>query len=150
MSAFVSHVIQSLKSDPNAWELQEFETITWKRCDRLHPDAEKRWCKKGQHDDYDVYPSRRYWHWARPVSKFSFRLKHDDKKTVLLDADASDFTGWVIEKPTHVNIGWWASRRLSKAVRQWREYMLSHSLTKNSLDQKLLAEAYKELEEDVG
>jgi hypothetical protein len=148
VSPTVQHIIDSLESNPNVWTLHESkEFVKLIKCDKDHPDAQ-----------YDCAHWRAYnygWrnyveYYQRPVYRFVHKLQHMNGSVVLIDHDATDYGGWVVEKPRHTAITKYDSDCLSKAVKKWREQAVLNELTKNNEKDKELKEALAEIEEELG
>ena len=140
---FVEHIIQSLASDPESWTLEESkEKESWEVCASNHPEAQE---SANKHWNGSTYVKG----YVRPVWRAVFYLKHAGGTISLYDRDAKNYDGWVIDVPRHAPISNADSVKLSKAVKQWREFMLAHDLSKNTPEQKLLSEAMKELDNHI-
>jgi hypothetical protein len=130
---FVDNIVKSLREQPEAWTLDEFEWFVWKECDYYDPDKEP-----------NGHPTiRGSW---KKISHKGLRLTHRSGDVVLLDNDALDYKGWTIEKPAHIHIGFWARRRLWKAVKAWRGDNLQKVLAGDQT--KALEAALHELEQE--
>lgn len=141
---FIRHIVDSLKSNPSAWSLDEIREVASNvECAEDHPDAIKSKKRK-----YDNYYSLVDW-WYRPVFKYIFRLKHTSGAIIIKDEDATTYNGWVIEHPRHTVTSKEDSDLLSEAVKEWREYMVLHELTKHTPEKKALDEAMAELESEM-
>ena len=137
---FCAHIIASLAAHPDDWKLTETRTQTgWREGAAADEGAEKltepRW-------NGSTYVAQ----YRRPTWQPALQLAHAGGDITLRDPDASNYAGWVIEKPAHVLTPKADSKLLSEAVKQWREGRVAVALSASVADQKQIDEAMRELD----
>jgi len=137
---FCAHIIASLTAHPDDWKLTETRTQTgWESGNAEDEGAQKlnetRWNGSSYVGLY-----------RRPTWQPALQLAHAGGDITLRDPDASNYAGWVIEKPAHVLTSKADSKLLSEAVKQWREGRVAAALSASVADQKQIDEAMRELE----
>jgi hypothetical protein len=137
---FCAHIIASLAAHPDDWKLVETRTqIGWESCKAGAEEAEKSDETRWNGSTYVAL-------YRRPTWQPALQLVHAGGDITLRDPDATNYAGWVIEKPAHVLTSKVDSKLLSEAVKQWREGRVAVALSTSVADQKQFDEAMRELD----
>lgn len=124
----VSEIIESINVHPDQW------TFTHEKCPIFIAACPCAWRDNGQ-GNTEVYSKETRWSHSdqKHVSRYQKYapevavLRHV-KGTTLVDFTPHDDKGWRIVDPKYVKVGWWAGRKLAKAIVELRKKKLTDSL----------------------